>query len=56
MNKSCIKCFEIKDLNEFHILKKGLYGRNSTCKKCRSEFRFKRKSISRFKRGLYSSM
>jgi hypothetical protein len=46
MNKSCIKCFEIKDLNEFHILKKGLYGRNSTCKKCRSEFRFKRKTTN----------
>ena len=46
MNKSCLKCFKTKDINEFHILKKGLLGRNSTCKKCRSEFRSQRKTLN----------
>lgn len=37
MIKSCNKCYIAKELNEFHILKNGLYGRNSICKSCRSK-------------------
>lgn len=43
MEKQCIECGESKSLDEFHLLKKGIYGRNPRCKPCRSA---KRKKIS----------
>jgi hypothetical protein len=32
--KECNRCFEVKELVEFHINRKGKYGRQPTCKKC----------------------
>ena len=38
MIKECKRCNEVKDLNEFHVSKKGEKGRFSYCKPCRSEY------------------
>lgn len=39
MNKKCSKCKEIKDLNFFHNLKTGKFGKHSNCKLCRNNYR-----------------
>lgn len=36
--KVCTKCKEEKALSEFHTLKRGKYGLNPACKKCKSEY------------------
>ena len=39
LRKKCHKCNIIKLLTDFHIMKNGKYGRNHTCKICRSNAR-----------------
>lgn len=34
MIRECTKCFEVKDITEYHNLKGGPGGKNKVCKKC----------------------
>lgn len=37
MFKTCNRCKEFKSIDEFHVLKRGKYGRNSICIDCRKK-------------------
>jgi len=45
--KTCKKCNETKELEKYHILKKGFLGRNSICKICRKKQRKQSSTIQK---------
>ena len=53
MYKVCSKCNKHKDLNNFHKLQKGLFGRHSICKICRKALRIIKKEAHKKKIDIY---
>jgi hypothetical protein len=47
MYKVCSKCNKHKDLNNFHKLQKGLFGKHSICKECRKAIRLLKKESNK---------
>ena len=53
MYKVCSQCKKHKELNDFHKLQKGLYGRHSMCKMCRKNTRILRSQKKVIKTNIY---
>ena len=53
MYKVCSQCKKHKELNDFHKLQKGLYGRHSMCKMCRKKTRILRSRQKVIKTNIY---
>ena len=53
MYKVCSKCNKHKDLNNFHKLQKGLFGRHSICKECRKVLRLLKKAGNKKREDIY---
>jgi hypothetical protein len=53
MYKVCSKCKKHKELDDFHKLQKGLYGRHSMCKICRKNARILQSQQKVIKTNIY---
>ena len=53
MYKVCSKCYKHKDLECFHKLQKGLFGRHSICKECRKSLRLLKKKENKKSDDIY---
>ena len=53
MYKVCSQCKKHKELDDFHKLQKGLYGRHSMCKHCRKNARILQSQQKVIKTNIY---